>query len=165
MALVFMTAFAASNLSAAKVCAPTANTVEAMYPVGAIYLSTGDTNPAELFGFGTWERFGNGRALVGVNESETEFSTVSKTGGAKTHKLTVNEMPSHTHIQDSHYHNFDLHATGCTNSGTGPVGSDCYGTYTKSTAKTTASNQNTGGGAAHNNLPPYVTVYIWRRIS
>lgn len=58
-----------------------------MYPVGSLYFSTNSTSPATIYG-GTWERYGKGRTLVSVNESDTDF-TAGKTGGEKTHKHTV----------------------------------------------------------------------------
>lgn len=54
-----------------------------MYPVGSLYFSTNSTSPATIYG-GTWERYGKGRTLVSVNESDTDF-TAGKTGGKKTH--------------------------------------------------------------------------------
>lgn len=66
-----------------------------MYPVGSLYFSTNSTSPATIYG-GTWERYGKGRTLVSVNESDTDF-TAGKTGGEKTHVLTVDEMPKHRH--------------------------------------------------------------------
>lgn len=56
-----------------------------MYPVGSLYLSMDVTSPAEIFG-GEWSRVANGRCLVGVDETDTDFKTVATTGGAKTHK-------------------------------------------------------------------------------
>ena len=67
-----------------------------IYPVGSIYISTSSTNPSTIYG-GTWERYGQGKTLVGLNESETEFSTINKIGGEKTHTLSVAEIPSHSH--------------------------------------------------------------------
>ena len=66
------------------------------YPIGAIYLSIDSTNPTKLFG-GTWQQIAQGRTLVGVDTSDIDFNIVEKTGGEKTHTLTVAEMPSHTH--------------------------------------------------------------------
>ena len=77
------------------------------YPVGSIYISTVSTNPGTIFG-GTWQAYGTGKTLVGVDTSDTDFSTVQKTGGSKTvsytpagtvgnHTLTINEIPSHGH--------------------------------------------------------------------
>lgn len=67
-------------------------------PVGTIYENGLDpTNPAELFGFGTWERIGNGRVTVGVDEGDPDFDTVGKTGGEKEVQLLENHMPKHKH--------------------------------------------------------------------
>lgn len=70
--------------------------LDALHPVGSIYLSTSSTNPSTYFG-GTWERFANGQVLVGVDTEETEFNTVQKTGGNKTHTVTLKDVPAHTH--------------------------------------------------------------------
>jgi microcystin-dependent protein len=79
-----------------------------VYPIGAIYMSVLSTSPATLFG-GTWSAFAPGRVLVGFNSGETEFNTSEKTGGGKTHTLVANEMPVHTHVQDSHNHTQNSH--------------------------------------------------------
>lgn len=63
------------------------------YPVGAIYCSTVETNPHDLFGFGTWEYIEQGRVLL----SQGDKYSAGSTGGAETHTLTVQEMPSHKH--------------------------------------------------------------------
>ena len=70
-----------------------------VYPVGSIYISYDSTNPGTLFG-GTWEVFGKGQTLVGIDSSQTEFSTVGKTGGAKniSTTLSIANLPSHSHI-------------------------------------------------------------------
>ena len=107
-------------------------------------------NPNKLFRTQTWVRWAKGQTLVGVNESDSSFSTVGKTGGAKTHKLTTSEMPSHTHNMD------------------GTIWSDGSGsksayTFQANRNATTRYTDSTGGSAAHNNLQPYVTVYYWKR--
>ena len=79
-----------------------------LYPVGSIYMSVNNVNPSTYFG-GTWVAWGAGKVPVGVNTAETEFATVEKTGGAKTHTLTVAQMPSHTHTQNSHNHTQNSH--------------------------------------------------------
>lgn len=68
-----------------------------MYPVGTILMSAVNTNPSTYLGFGTWSAWGSGRVPVGVNTSDTNFSTVEKTGGSSTVTLTEAQMPSHTH--------------------------------------------------------------------
>ena len=123
----------------------------AAHPVGDIYLSVNPTNPGTLYG-GTWVAWGSGRVPVGVNTSDTDFKTVEKTGGAKTHTLTVQEIPNHAH---------DLNAV---NEGVdNPNGGYHPGwTFNKQyTAQVMSAS--TGGGQAHNNLQPYITCYMWKR--
>lgn len=67
------------------------------FPVGAVFLAVVSTNPATLLGYGTWAAFGAGRMLVGLDAADADFDTAEETGGAKTHTLTVAEMPAHTH--------------------------------------------------------------------
>lgn len=70
--------------------------IDTFYPVGSIYMSVVPTNPSAFMG-GTWDRFANGRTLVGVNEGDADFSTVEKTGGVKDVTLTEAQLPSHAH--------------------------------------------------------------------
>lgn len=131
-------------------------TMTAVYPVGSIYISVVATNPATLLGVGTWSAFATGRTLVGIDTGQTEFDTIEETGGEKTHTLTTAEMPSHSHVY-----------------GEGD-GNTVHGGVSGSTANITSgggnyritnlpSTQNTGGGGSHNNLQPYITVYMWKR--
>lgn len=133
-------------------------TLSNVYPVGCVYTTTVSTNPATLFGIGTWVAFGSGRVLVGLDAGQAEFDAVEKTGGAKTHTLTTAEMPSHTHVQDAHSHSV---AT-TTGAGLGLL-ADGATSGAATTGDATATNQNTGGGGAHNNLQPYIVVYFWKR--
>ena len=151
----------------------------AAHPVGSIYLSADPVNPGIQYG-GTWERWGQGRVPVGVDESQAEFNETEKQGGAKTHTLSSNEMPSHTHIQNSHNHTQNAHqhaipqrpssSSSPMSNGVGRTGSGGEETYryTHNTTATniaaTATNQNAGGGGAHNNLQPFITCYMWKRI-
>lgn len=121
-----------------------------LYPVGSIYINaTSSTNPGTLLGFGTWSAFGQGRVMVGLNGADTDFDTAEEIGGAKTHTLTVAEMPAHTH----------------TNFGT--VTADTGVTKRELTNEASGTNNvdsgSTGGGGAHNNLQPYIVVYMWKR--
>lgn len=67
------------------------------YYVGKLIFDTKNVNPSTYLGFGTWQLWGQGRVPVGVNPNDNDFKTVEKTGGEKTHKLTLAEIPSHTH--------------------------------------------------------------------
>lgn len=143
-----------------------AGSVAAAWPVGSVFLSVVSTNPGTLLGFGTWSQIAGGRMLVGQTGGDADFDTAEETGGAKTVTLTSNEMPSHTHVQNAHSHTM-RHFPTATGSSTGnTIDTSMSGTQTNSTLTTadaTAVNQNTGGGAAHNNLPPYLVVYVWKR--
>lgn len=122
-----------------------------VWPVGSIYISVVNINPSEYFG-GTWQVFGTGRCLVGIDTSQTEFNTIEKTGGEATHKLTIEEMPSHNHLI-----NFDQiwGWGGTTSLATTSGGPYAGGGYVR----------DTGGNQPHNNLQPYITVYMWKRIN
>lgn len=67
------------------------------WPVGSIFMNTGNTNPATLLGGGTWTRWGQGRVPVSIDENQSEFNTSQKIGGSKTHTITADQMPSHSH--------------------------------------------------------------------
>jgi len=136
----------AARAAKARVCERNVGTLRAIYPVGAIYISTINTNPADLFGFGTWQRFGNGRALVGVDEGNGNFNTVQRIGGSATHTLTTAQIPSHSHSMIGS-------TSGVNGTGSGATLS-WYGGW---------RTGDTGGGGAHNNLQPYITVFMWRR--
>ena len=122
--------------------------LEAVYPVGSIYMSVNSTSPATLFG-GTWKAI-QGKFLLGANSSTYKAGS---TGGEATHTLTNNEMPNHQH-------SIWFPNSGSEQSaeiGYPEVGSK--NTYYAEASKTSGA----GGGAAHNNMPPYLAVYIWKR--
>lgn len=128
--------------------------LQVVYPVGSIYMSVVSTNPATLFGFGTWVAWGAGRVPVGVDTGQTEFDTVEETGGSKTHQLTESEMPSHYHTVNSFL----------TDTGSGAGGIQRASIAVEDLSYNTAGNTNSkGGNQAHNNLQPYITCYMWKR--
>lgn len=135
------------------------NILAKIYPVGCIYTTTISTNPATVFGFGTWVAFGGGRVMVGAGTSDATY-TAGATGGESNHTLSSAEMPVHTHIQDAHLHSLGFQFTNTSTAGVtatqGVAGSI-------NTNLTTATNQNAGSGNSHNNLQPYIVVYIWKR--
>ena len=121
------------------------------YPVGSIYLSVKSDSPASLFG-GTWERLKD-RFLLGAGDSYNAGST----GGEATHKLTVSEIPSHNHVEmygDRPWG--DEFASGSS-------ASTNVTKWSANETKKTNMTGSTGGGDAHNNMPPYLVVYMWKR--
>lgn len=147
-----------------------------VYPVGSIYLSVNNTNPNALFG-GTWEAWGTGRCPIGVDTTQTEFDVAEKMGGEKSHTLTTEEMPAHTHAIGSsgaHTHTFTGYLQTAVSSSTTYL-SISNKRYTSDKTGVPASMNssgghthvpaNTGGGQAHNNLQPYITCYMWKRVA
>ena len=129
-----------------------------IYPIGSIYMSINETNPSELFG-GEWERIKDTFLLASGDTYEG-----GSTGGEATHTLTTDEMPSHTHTQNAHSHTIgSLKRYDISGNGGAAVGDGYGNTNNYKTGSTTATNQNTGGGQAHNNMPPYLTVFMWKR--
>ena len=138
-----------------------------VYPVGAVYISLTATNPHDLFG-GTWEQI-QGRFLLacGNNTANTDNTygslnanvinrTAGEQGGEAVHTLTTSEMPSHAH--PIRY------------GSVGSSSSDTYASvrvpYNQAQARVGEDDQgmqSAGGGQAHNNMPPYLAVYMWRR--
>ncbi|MDY5930188.1 MAG: hypothetical protein SPJ27_09215 [Candidatus Onthovivens sp.] len=128
----------------------------AYYKVGDLFLTTRDENPSLRFG-GTWELFGKGKTLVCVDDNDDDFSTVKKTGGEKTHTLSVDEMPSHRHNEN--YGNEEW----VDDNGTGSSAFGNAATYDQSKTSKINVTSTVGGGQSHNNLQPYITCYIWIR--
>lgn len=114
-----------------------------VYPVGSIYLSVNATSPASLFG-GTWERIED-RFLLAAGSTYT----AGDMGGEAAHTLTVSEMPSHNHT-------YTIPGN--------ETGTSWYGA--NGTAKgAPQSSGDSGDGEAHNNMPPYLAVYMWKRVA
>lgn len=145
--------------------------LDSTYPVGSIYLTTDNRNPSETLG-GTWEKYAEGKTIIGegtnTENSETYTFTIDQqqdetdanknpTGEYK-HQLSVAEMPSHNHSINNKYSIYYWKGGG----GAGTQGST--GWYSGSPSTSIGIN-NTGGDASHNNIQPYVTTYMWKRIS
>lgn len=132
--------------------------VNLVYPVGSIYLSTSSANPATFLGVGTWAAWGTGRVPVAIDTTQTEFNTVEKTGGEKTHTLTAAEMPAHSHTAG--YIDFGACRPSYASDATwATVLNNASGSNPLNSNQTSVS----GGGGAHNNLQPYITCYMWKR--
>jgi len=135
----------------------TAATINALaYPVGSIYTSVVATNPATLLGVGTWAAFGAGKVMVGIDSGDTDFDTAEETGGAKTHTLTTTEIPAHNHSASAAGSGTDAGNSNYPNGGVA-----LYNSTSNTWNNITVAN--TGGGGAHNNLQPYIVVYMWKR--
>jgi hypothetical protein len=127
-------------------------------PIGTIYENGAvATNPATLFGFGTWVAYGTGRVTVAIDAGDADFDTVDETGGEKTHQLTEAELASHDHPgvtvalkNDNPTDGERLHG-----------GSDEAGTA----GLWTPTVGDAGSDTAHNNVQPYIVVYRWIRVS
>ena len=160
------------------------NTGLASYPVGSIYMSTVATSPADLFG-GTWEAMPAGRVLLaqGTSEWGVEYQAGS-TGGEHEHQLSVGELPSHEHkatiatatltgdvghiAHDSQY-GMTVHtgvfSVTTTSRGNGDSGGSAETIHFNGSHSHSVNISNTGNGQSHNNLQPYIAVFMWCRIA
>lgn len=163
-------------------------TLDKIYPIGSVYISATGANPNRLIG-GTWVEFATGRTLIGYDINDDDLTETGMTGGEKTHTLTTKEMPSHNHdvtveskeLKGSVWNFVGQNASygpGNSTSGVFSKGGDGTCFYPSSTGKATGVNDgfmldathdhtatsgNTGSGTAHNNMPPYITVRMWKR--
>ena len=151
-----------------KITTLKASLIDKTYPLGSIYISIESENPKILFG-GTWQPYGTGRTLVGFDANQIEFNAIEKVGGEKAHALTVEELPSHTHtisivpggVGIDPGPNNSYYLTGVTTAAAGPFTTAVPDSLTES--KLTGMKY-IGGGGTHNNLQPYITVFMWKRI-
>lgn len=145
------------------------------FPAGAVYMSLAPTDPSKLFG-GQWQALNEGRVLLGANSS---YPAGSK-GGETSHRLTTSEMPSHSHSASlssagSHYHR----TFGTGNKDGGGFGTNsqscmgCWGDWDNPWFNTSSAGSHShsvslysaGGSSSHNNMQPYLAVYMWTCIS
>lgn len=158
--------------------------LQTIYGIGSLYFTTAAGNPSVLMGFGTWVAFGAGRTIVGVDGS-ADFANVGDIGGAKTHTLSVAELPAHTHVIDppatnttsngDHTHTVSAGGTisnvieqryadvGGNINSTGSQTTSTSGAHTHSVDIPSFNSGSVGSGAAHNNLQPYIVIYMWKR--
>jgi len=144
--------------------------LQALHPVGSVYINaTNSANPATYFGFGTWVAFGAGRVPVGFNAADPLFDSAEETGGSKD-AIVV----SHTHTADTvgdHSHNMSTQIVSVNPQTAFPeslfrtsvitnraVSTDPAGAHTHTLSTTGSSGTNA-------NLQPYITVFMWKRVS
>lgn len=180
---VATTAYVKNNIS---------ETLKKVYPVGSIYMSTVSTNPATLFGFGTWSAMPAGRVLLAQGTASWGTYNAGSTGGEATHQLTVGEIPAHNHSAAAsatagHSHDLFYYAY----SGGGGFNPSRWSEYgfasyshdvkgssgqyrsmlggvqmSSSGASSVSVTINPSGSSqAHNNMQPYIAVYMWQRTS
>ena len=146
-----------------------AGVVDLLYPIGSIYLSVNNINPGTLFG-GTWVAFGSGKTLVGVDPNDTDFDTAEETGGEKVHTLIEDELPNITG---------DIGTMASVNTFASGIIHDASGAFSPNTSTQksrtgrpvdgenatsyTKCDLEIGGDQPHNNMPPYITCYMWKR--
>lgn len=139
-----------------------------LYPVGSVYTNaTDNTNPATLLGFGTWEAFGVGRVMVGVDSAQTEFAAAGQTGGQKT--VQAHNHTGSTAGAGAHNHSIGSNIV-TSSSSTNRLtlsGSAQQATWTTSTTSSVGDHAHSfttnSTGSGTNNMNPYVVVYMWRR--
>lgn len=127
-----------------------ASAATAAYPVGSVFISTVGTNPSSLLGFGTWERI-QGRFLFAADSSHAAGTT----GGEENVTLTTAQMPQHRHRSTNRTGIYGYGGESTTN---GPALGQGY--------RTELGTEYTGWegeGQSHNNMPPYLSVYVWKR--
>lgn len=129
--------------------------LDKFHPIGSLYLSANNVNPGDLFG-GTWVSYGEGRVLIGAgtgtdaNGKQMTF-TAGATGGEYSHRITIDEIPSHSH---QYYSPIVQKVTAAS-------GGSTYGNYNKQYKISTDSS---GGDQAISLMGPYIVGYMWRRI-
>ena len=151
--------------------------LQAVYPVGSIYINAGaTTNPATLLGFGTWVAFGAGRVMVGLNGADPLFDALEETGGSKdaivvshSHTGSTASAGSHNHIGGTPtqsgqtiYGQSGASAVSRTGHASGEVGYGMY-TSTEGAHSHSVTVNSTGSSGTNANLQPYVTVAMWKR--
>lgn len=142
-----------------------------IYPVGSIYISVTDSTVASVearFG-GTWEKFAEGKTLIGYDSSDNDFDTILETGGSKTHAHTHGDLRAKIGTYSSSTNAIGYVATGADNPATGASGYKTFlGIANGSNSTNRPMNHYTqvvGTFDSRSSLQPYITAYIYRRIA
>ena len=150
------------------------NIADIAHPIGSIFQTVHNyaDSAAVVAAIGgtTWVRFAEGKVMVGYDASDTDFDTAEETGGAKTHTLTEAQLPAHRHFL---FRNVGVGNIGDTTASLSAAHFYADGSQSYRIRKSSATNAflepditlsgQTGSGSAHNNLQPYVVVYMWKR--
>ena len=167
------TATAGSNTTQLATTAFVTAALQAVYPVGSIYINaTSSSNPSSLLGFGTWEAFGAGRVMVGLNASDALFDTAEETGGSKdaivvSHNHTATSTSTVT--DPGHTHNLKMGGGG-PGDGPGEFQNSALSNYSNIQSNTTGISvatsttvASTGSSGTNANIQPYIVVRMWKR--
>lgn len=131
------------------------NSIQNAFPINKVEIFFDNLDHSNFLGF-SWELISQGKMPIGINTNDSDFDTIGKTGGEKTHTLNISEIPSHTHTTNLGLTD-DLNFT--SDEGQYPP-ADAPGTKS-----ITYSSNATGGGQAHNNMPPFIVMAFWKRIA
>ena len=131
------------------------NLINIVYPIGFIITTFTNTNPSTLLPNTSWVRFGEGKCVVGVSDTDADFAA-GATGGSKQHTLLENEMPSHSHTFNDSFRNTYF-------PGTDFSGGPNWGSVPTDVINHPNTTNSAGGGLAHNNMQPYIVTYMWKR--
>lgn len=134
------------------------------FPIKKVVIFNDNDDHSNYLDF-TWERIASGKMLVGIDSADTDFNTIGKTGGEKEHTLTIDEMPSHSHDMDEEAFGGGGYKNKMGIRQDGGGSSHLVPQYAQTTGYSTYKPTDTGGGQAHNNMPPYQVVALWQRIS
>lgn len=137
-----------------------------IYPIGMEVIFASDFNPNEGW-YGTWARTAKGRMIMGVNENDSEFATVGKEAGSKTHKHSSGSIVANIGAINGRIDSIGYKAT------VKAVNDYIYGIFGVNSATSSAGqiksvdHATTTSGSTSNTstLPPYVTAYIWKRVA
>jgi hypothetical protein len=132
------------------------------YPIGSIFLAVSNVNPASIFG-GTWEQIKDRFLLCAGNTY-----SAGSTGGEANHTLTISEMPNHSHDVRQRRNSPTPYSTFYNSNYQGGQAEFCHTSGSKMINTGSTDNlftMSVGGSQAHNNMPPYLTVFAWKRVA
>ena len=122
------------------------------------------TDPNTLLGFGTWARFGEGKMLMSQDNGNSRFDVGEETGGSESVTLTTSQIPSHNHLIthagggiSANYFHPTYGASISFGDNNTSIATNPFYTYPS------ACMSDTGGGQSHDNMPPFIVVYMWKR--
>lgn len=167
---LILTTRAGATIDAGSVGPPTAPVSPLQsWPVGSVYIGVTPANPSTLLGGGTWDRFAEGRVVVGVDSTQTEFDAVEETGGAKTVVITEANLPQHDHTMAHTHQPANSADNFLINDNNGALNRANGGNFNAvgqgATGPSSAPKTGKAGGTSEpvNNLPPFITAYLWKR--